>query len=256
MVWRRIPGRGGLGDLKGSRCGLNLSRELVGGDEQGSESPPPLGSAWGAPASKVKKCKLFSCVQLSVTPWTAACQAPLFMEFFRLECWSGFPSPGDLYHPGIESESPTFQADSLPSELPGNGQQKPRRRPASRTSGPSDCGAACTSAMVTLEPPGASFRKRQKQADRAWAVKSTRKRAPRFHQPPSPFSGLGSPRPGCSGWLSWWVDERPCTQHACPLNLISYICEMEIFSVTVLCSTGFCKPRSARWTEGQWDTEN
>ena len=32
----------------------------------------------------------------SVTPWTVACQAPLSMEFSRLECWSRwtFPSPG------------------------------------------------------------------------------------------------------------------------------------------------------------------
>ena len=38
----------------------------------------------------------FSCVQLFVTPWTAACQAPLSMEFFRQEYWNGllFPPPG------------------------------------------------------------------------------------------------------------------------------------------------------------------
>ena len=34
------------------------------------------------------------------------------------EYWSGlpFPSPGDLPDPGIEPQSPTLQADSLPSE--------------------------------------------------------------------------------------------------------------------------------------------
>ena len=39
-----------------------------------------------------------SVVSDSVTPWTAACQAPLSMEFSRQEYWSGepFPSPGDL----------------------------------------------------------------------------------------------------------------------------------------------------------------
>ena len=44
-------------------------------------------------------------VQLFVIPWTAACQAPLSMEFPRQEHWSGFlcPTPGDLPHPGIES---------------------------------------------------------------------------------------------------------------------------------------------------------
>ena len=43
------------------------------------------------------------------------------MGFPRQEYWSGlpFPSPGDLPNPGIESGSPTLQADALPSELPG-----------------------------------------------------------------------------------------------------------------------------------------
>ena len=47
-----------------------------------------------------------------------AYQAPLSMEFFRQEHWSGlpFPSPGDLPDPGIEPRSPALQADSLPSE--------------------------------------------------------------------------------------------------------------------------------------------
>ena len=33
-----------------------------------------------------------------VTPWTVACQPPLFMGFLRQEYWSElpFPSPGDL----------------------------------------------------------------------------------------------------------------------------------------------------------------
>ena len=38
----------------------------------------------------------------------------LSMEFSRQEYWSGlpFPSPGDLYNPGMEPRSPTLQADS------------------------------------------------------------------------------------------------------------------------------------------------
>ena len=54
-------------------------------------------------------------------PMDLVCQAPLSMEFFRQECWSGlpFPSPGDLPDPGIEPRSPALQADSLPSEPPG-----------------------------------------------------------------------------------------------------------------------------------------
>ena len=59
-----------------------------------------------------------SCLTL-VTPWTVACQAPLFMGFSRQEYWSGlpFPSPGDLPDPGIKPGSPALQAASLPSDL-------------------------------------------------------------------------------------------------------------------------------------------
>ena len=35
----------------------------------------------------------FSHVQLCATPWTAAHQAPLSMEFFRQEYWNGLPFP-------------------------------------------------------------------------------------------------------------------------------------------------------------------
>ena len=39
----------------------------------------------------------------------------------RPRYWSGYPipSPGDLLNPGIEPESPTLEADSLPTELSG-----------------------------------------------------------------------------------------------------------------------------------------
>ena len=41
--------------------------------------------------------------------------------FFRQEYWYKLtcPPPGDFPNPGIEPRSPTFQADSLPSEPPG-----------------------------------------------------------------------------------------------------------------------------------------
>ena len=47
---------------------------------------------------------LLSWVQLFVTPWTVALQAPLSVEFFKQEYWSGlsFPSPGDILDQGIE----------------------------------------------------------------------------------------------------------------------------------------------------------
>ena len=43
------------------------------------------------------------------------------LEFSRQEYWSGllFPSPGYLPNPGIEPQSPTLQADSLPTKPPG-----------------------------------------------------------------------------------------------------------------------------------------
>ena len=61
-------------------------------------------------------------VQLFVTPWMVARQAPLSMEFSRQEYWSGlpFPSPGDLPNAGIKPGCPAMQADYLPSELLGN----------------------------------------------------------------------------------------------------------------------------------------
>ena len=56
-----------------------------------------------------------SVVSDSAIPWTVARQAPLSMEFFRQEYWSGFPfpSPGDFPDPGIEPRSHALQADSL-----------------------------------------------------------------------------------------------------------------------------------------------
>ena len=59
-----------------------------------------------------------SCVQLFVTPWTAAHQASL-SEVSRQEHWSKlpFPSSEDLPDPGIKPKSlvsPVLEVDSLP----------------------------------------------------------------------------------------------------------------------------------------------
>ena len=83
----------------------------------------PLGQGL-LPSELKAKVKSLSPVQLFATPWTV----PLSMKFSRQEYWSGllFPSPGDLPHPGIEPRSPTLQADSLPSEPPGNPYFSPR----------------------------------------------------------------------------------------------------------------------------------
>ena len=55
-----------------------------------------------------------------VTPWTAACQAPLSMDFSRQEYWSGlpFPSPGDLPNPGTKSVSPALVGRFFTTEPP------------------------------------------------------------------------------------------------------------------------------------------
>ena len=58
-------------------------------------------------------------IQLFMTLWTVAHQAPLSVGFFRQEYWSGlpFPPPRDLPDPGIESASLNllhWQAGSLP----------------------------------------------------------------------------------------------------------------------------------------------
>ena len=56
------------------------------------------------------KVELLRHVQLFVTPWTVAHQAPPSMGFSRQGYWSGmpFPSPGDLPDPGIEPRSPAL----------------------------------------------------------------------------------------------------------------------------------------------------
>ena len=64
-------------------------------------------------------CCSIAHVQLFATLWTVAHQAPLSMEFFRQEYWSGlpFPPPGDLPDPEIKPispASPALQVDSLP----------------------------------------------------------------------------------------------------------------------------------------------
>ena len=68
-----------------------------------------------------------SCIQLFVTLWTAARQAPLSMGLSRQEYWSGLPFPplGDLPHLVTETASPispALQEGSFPAEPPGKPQ--------------------------------------------------------------------------------------------------------------------------------------
>ena len=73
------------------------------------------------------RAQSLSHVQLSVTPWTVAHQAPLSMGFSRQEYCSGlpFPSPGDHTNPGMEPESPALAGGFFTTEPPGNDQQGP-----------------------------------------------------------------------------------------------------------------------------------
>ena len=74
-----------------------------------------LSLGWEDPLEKemaIHSCVLcvlscFSRVRLFATPWTIACQAPLFMGFSRQQHWSVLPflSPGDLPDPGIKPVS-------------------------------------------------------------------------------------------------------------------------------------------------------
>ena len=68
----------------------------------------------------------FSRVWLFGTPWTVARQAPLSMWFSRQESWSGLPClpPGNLPDPGIKSESPALQANSLPLSHQANSRNR------------------------------------------------------------------------------------------------------------------------------------
>ena len=70
----------------------------------------------------------FSRIQLFVTSWTVAHQAPLSMEFSRQEYWGGLPClpPGDLPNPGIEPGS--LMTSALAGEFFTNGVTKSRTR--------------------------------------------------------------------------------------------------------------------------------
>ena len=60
-----------------------------------------------------KRSEVAQCLQLFVTPWTVARQAPPSMGYSRQEYCSGlpFPSTGDLPNLRVELRSPTLWAD-------------------------------------------------------------------------------------------------------------------------------------------------
>ena len=110
------------------RCPFSLPTDVsgpsalnVGGNEAPTQQGPKhLGLHFLLAAFVLSR---FSCVQLSVTPWTVALQVPLSMGFSRQESWSGLqcPPPGDLPDLEIEPASLSllhWQAGSLPLEPP------------------------------------------------------------------------------------------------------------------------------------------
>ena len=64
---------------------------------------------------------VLSRVQLFVTPWTVAHQAPLSTECSGQEYWSGLPFPtlGDLPNPKIKFVSPALAGRYFTTKLPG-----------------------------------------------------------------------------------------------------------------------------------------
>ena len=72
------------------------------------------------------RAQSLSRIQLFVTQWTGAHQAPLSMGFPKQEYWSGspFPTPEDLPDSGIEPMSPVsllhWQVGFLPSRYLGS----------------------------------------------------------------------------------------------------------------------------------------
>ena len=73
-------------------------------------------SSWKLLPQDQNRLRACSVVSDFVTLCTVACQAPLSMEFFKQEYWSGlpFPPPENLFDPAIEPTSPALQVDFLP----------------------------------------------------------------------------------------------------------------------------------------------
>ena len=71
---------------------------------------------------------MLSHIQLFVTPWTVAHEAPLSMGFFSQEYQNKlpFPAPGYLSNPGIEPASPALAGRFFTTVPPGKTSQKRR----------------------------------------------------------------------------------------------------------------------------------
>ena len=113
----------------------NTPKDSLGPESRAGRRPAPVLAACGRMTHWVPKAgqrgdllpfllhvaeccaQLLTRVWPSLTPWTAACRAPLSTGFSRQEYWSGMPCPPpwDLPNPGIKPGSSTLQGDSFPS---------------------------------------------------------------------------------------------------------------------------------------------
>ena len=121
-----------------------MGREVGGGFRIGNTWTPMADACW-CMAKPIQYCKVkkkknligvcvcahaharvLSCVQLFVTPWIVALQAPLCMDFSKQKCWNGllFPTLGDFLDLGkSQTQDLThisyFGRQSLPLVPPG-----------------------------------------------------------------------------------------------------------------------------------------
>ena len=72
----------------GSRIRANHSLEAFR-----SKGSTPFGTTFVTIMIFISSALELSCVWLFVSPWTGACQAPLFLGFSRQKYWSGLPFP-------------------------------------------------------------------------------------------------------------------------------------------------------------------
>ena len=101
----------GLGKSPGEGNGNSIP-VFLSGKSHGQRSVVGY-SSWGCRRIRLNDCAVLSrlsCVQLFVTLWTVAHQAPLSMGFFWQEYWTGLlcPLSGDLPDAGIEPVSSKF----------------------------------------------------------------------------------------------------------------------------------------------------
>ena len=82
------------------------------------------------------KVKLFSCVRLFATPWTAAHQAPPSMGLSRQEYWSGVPLPSPNQRSRPHYSILSLKVSKMHTK--GSGLEVPRRRGMGKINEPSE----------------------------------------------------------------------------------------------------------------------